>query len=71
MRQGRRAPRGGAAHVGRQRGARQRCRRRAPARGEAKALSETEAESQLREWCENNGMEFQILTEDDLGIRYK
>ena len=23
------------------------------------------------EWCENNGMEFQILTEDDLGIRYK
>ncbi len=23
------------------------------------------------EWCDNNGMEFQILTEDDLGIRYK
>ena len=23
------------------------------------------------EWCENNGMEFKILTEDDLGIRYK
>ena len=22
-------------------------------------------------WCENNGMEFKILTEDDLGIRYK
>ena len=23
------------------------------------------------EWCNNNGMEFKILTEDDLGIRYK
>jgi hypothetical protein len=23
------------------------------------------------EWCDNNGMEFKILTEDDLGIRYK
>ena len=23
------------------------------------------------EWCKDNGMEFQILTEDDLGIRYK
>ena len=23
------------------------------------------------EWCEDNGMEFKILTEDDLGIRYK
>ena len=22
-------------------------------------------------WCKNNGMEFKILTEDDLGIRYK
>jgi len=22
-------------------------------------------------WCEDNGMEFKILTEDDLGIRYK
>ena len=22
-------------------------------------------------WCENNDMEFKILTEDDLGIRYK
>ena len=22
-------------------------------------------------WCLNNGMEFKILTEDDLGIRYK
>ena len=22
-------------------------------------------------WCDNNGMEFKILTEDDLGIRYK
>ena len=24
-----------------------------------------------KEWCDNNGMEFKILTEDDLGIRYK
>ena len=23
------------------------------------------------EWCKDNGMEFKILTEDDLGIRYK
>ena len=23
------------------------------------------------DWCDNNGMEFKILTEDDLGIRYK
>ena len=23
------------------------------------------------EWCDNNGMEFKVLTEDDLGIRYK
>ena len=23
------------------------------------------------EWCKDNGMEFRILTEDDLGIRYK
>ncbi len=23
------------------------------------------------EWCDNNEMEFKILTEDDLGIRYK
>ena len=22
-------------------------------------------------WCKDNGMEFKILTEDDLGIRYK
>lgn len=23
------------------------------------------------DWCDDNGMEFKILTEDDLGIRYK
>ena len=23
------------------------------------------------EWCKDNGMEFKIMTEDDLGIRYK
>jgi hypothetical protein len=23
------------------------------------------------EWCNNNGMEFKILTEDHLGISYK
>ena len=23
------------------------------------------------DWCDNNGMEFKILAEDDLGIRYK
>ncbi len=23
------------------------------------------------DWCDNNDMEFKILTEDDLGIRYK
>jgi hypothetical protein len=39
-------------------------RRRAAARGEAKALSETEAESQLREWCENNGCPMRDSTLD-------
>ena len=40
--------------------------------GEVKTWGINEAKwKYATEWCDNNGMEFKILTEDDLGIRYK